>query len=48
MINNKPIIYYKNGQLNKTRTVKSILKYYIKCKINNKPVYKPKFQSVID
>lgn len=28
MINNKPIIYYKNNQLDRYRTVKSLLKYY--------------------
>ena len=27
-------IYYKNGQLDKYKTCKSFIKYYVKCAIN--------------
>ena len=48
MINNKPIIYYKDGQLNRIKTAKSILRYYIKCRIGGKVIHKISFTSVID
>lgn len=33
-------IYYKNNQLDKYRTCKSILRYYFWCYINHKPIQK--------
>jgi hypothetical protein len=33
-------IYYKNNQLDKWRTARSLVKYYVKCYIAKEPVSK--------
>lgn len=42
---NQTIIYYKDGQLDKFRTSKSLVRYYVSCYRNHQPIKRISFKS---